>query len=162
MRGALPGLAVVLAGCVHAPIPDHRSDEIAIRTTVARLVESWNAKDSANFSSVFAARHDYIAVDGQLRLDVTPAGNAAAHQQVWRFLYPEGSTIRMDVRAIRFPAPDVAVQITNRNDFLREGRTQALTSSLTGVLVREDGAWKFAAFNNNPGQSGPGAPASPQ
>lgn len=163
MRMAFPCLAAMLAGCAHTAILDRGADETAIRAVVARLVESWNAGDSAGFSSVFAARHDYVAVDGQLRLDITPAGNAAAHRRVWQFLYPQGSAIRMEIKAIRFPAPDVAiVQVVNHNDFWRDGQRRALTSALTGVLAREDGGWKFVAFNNNAGQGGGAPPAPPR
>lgn len=153
----LTWLAAILAGCAPLPAVDRGADETAIRTVVARLADSWNVRDSAGFASAFAARHDYVALDGQLRLDTTPAGNAAGHREVWQRRYPEGSIVSMEVRAIRFPAPGVAVvQVASRNDFSSGGQRRTLTSTITGILVREEGAWKFAAFNNNAGQGGSG------
>lgn len=162
MRAILICLAGALAACSPTATADRSADEAAVRAAVDRLVESWNAQDSAGFASVFAAQHDYVAVDGQMRLGISPAANAAGHEQVWQAVYPEGSIIRMDVEAIRFPAPDVAIlQAANHNDYSQGGQSRTLTSSLTGVLVREDDGWKIVAFNNNAGQGGGGPAARP-
>jgi uncharacterized protein (TIGR02246 family) len=118
---------------------------------VLRLLESgWNDRDARRFASAFTERHDYIAVGGRLTLEQDRALNAAVHDRIWKELYSEGCTIHLKLLKAQRLSDDLCVAvIENREDLISNGNSTTRASFITAVLVKEQGAWRIAHFNNN-------------
>jgi uncharacterized protein (TIGR02246 family) len=121
-------------------------DRAAIESIVADLEKAWNAGDGAGFARDFAEDADFVNIygfHGKGRQAI-----AEAHERILSTVY-KGSVNRFVIKQARMLAPDVALaHIRATLDVPTgppSGRLEALPSA---VFVRDDGAWKIAAFHN--------------
>jgi uncharacterized protein (TIGR02246 family) len=122
-----------------------------IEAVVGLLESGWNSRDARRYASAFTQTHDYVAVGGRLTLGQDLAANAAIHDRIWRELYAEGCTIRLEVLKVARLADDVCMAIiSNHEAVVQNGIPVQRASVITAVLVQEDREWRIAQFNNNP------------
>jgi uncharacterized protein (TIGR02246 family) len=124
--------------------------EADVRAVLDRLTEAWNAGDAAAYGRLFTEDADYVTFFGMN----FPGREAIESSHRALFEGPlKGSTLtgRLGAEAkVRFVRPDVAVVLVGGGSSLTgadvpdEGRE----STVTFVLVREDGDWLITAFQN--------------
>jgi uncharacterized protein (TIGR02246 family) len=125
------------------------SDDAEIRELLRQFMRAWSDGDAAAFASLFTPDADFVAFSG-----VHLAGREAieaAHRTL--FAGPmRGSVITgVDSAKIRYLRPDVAVVVAATGLSRAVGAAanpgrESTTATL--VVVREPGAWRFAAFQN--------------
>ena len=122
------------------------ADRAAVEALVARLEAAWNAADAAAFAAEFTADADFVNVRGDYHSGRDPI--AHGHDAIWKSIYA-GSTIHYSLARVREVAPGVL--LAHLDALLRvpagplAGDIVAIPSI---VLVREEGAWRIAAFHN--------------
>ena len=136
---------LLLAGAVslHAqPGAPLSADERAVRAVVDRYVDARERRDPAAIGALFTSDADQFTTGGEWRRgrDAVVTGALASSGRT-------GGTRRITVRAVRFPAADVAVadgayEIAGT----RQGDDRRLWT--TFVLLRQGGQWKIAAIRN--------------
>jgi uncharacterized protein (TIGR02246 family) len=128
--------------------PPAKTDETAIRQLFTRLEEAWNAGDATAYGECFTPDSDYITFDGS-HVQGRDA-NADAHRKLFE-TFLKGSKLTGQISDLRFLSPDVAVLHATGNVKLRwQSRPAPGRESIqTYVAVKQDGAWRFAAFHNS-------------
>ena len=113
-----------------------------IEAALARLSAAWDAGDAAAYAREFTDDATYVIYAG-----IVYEGRAAierGHVPVFE-KWQRGSRMRMRVRTVRHPGDDVAVVLT-------EGgigkRRIPIDKVQTFTMVRRDGRWRCAAFQN--------------
>ncbi|MDT7784331.1 MAG: hypothetical protein QOF58_2750 [Pseudonocardiales bacterium] len=119
------------------------SDEVGVRALFAELAEAWNRGDGAAYGECFTDDATYVAWVGTTYRGGKDIGRS---HQVLFDTYLKGTklTTEGDVD-VRFYGEDTAV-LTSRGDV---GKKQSKgTKVQTFTLVRRNGMWKIAAFQN--------------
>ena len=126
----------------------HDADGIA-----AALTEAWNAADGAAFARQFTEDADFVnifAMHGVGRDEI-----ARAHQMIFDGVY-RGSVNRFTVTKVRPLGPDAMVAFIRAELNVPEGPMAGdLRALASAVVVRENGGWKIASFQNTREQAPP-------
>lgn len=124
-----------------------RADEDAIRAHLSALFDRWNAGDAEGYADLFTDDGDYVVFDGTHL--VGREQNVAVHRPLFAGIL-RGSVMEGTVTDVRLLANDVAVAHGEGGVRLRWHRTTPASRRAvqTYVLVRADGGWKIAAFQN--------------
>ena len=132
----------------HGPAGDRAQDEHALRGLLGALTDAWNKGDADAFASHFTPESDYIAFNG-LHLKGARA-NADAHRMLFEAVLKDSELVYEEDIAIRFLTADVAVMIAKGSVRLSfQHKLPANRRSIqTYVAVKQDGVWRFAAFQN--------------
>jgi uncharacterized protein (TIGR02246 family) len=112
-----------------------------------RLLQAWGQGDAAAYAAQFTPDAEYIAFDGSRT--VGRDAIARSHRPLFeRWL--RGTRLVGRVTRIRFLGPDAAVvHATGGTVFPGEDHPRPSRDSIqTLVAVREQGEWRFAAFQN--------------
>lgn len=120
-------------------------DEKAIRANLEQMIKGWNMKSGAEFAKPFAEDSDYVVVNG-MHLKGRVA-NAAGHQHIFDTFYKD-TDVAGTVEQIRFLRPDVAVVHALAERFPKADKSKTVKSRLTMVMVKNNGKWEIAAFQN--------------
>jgi uncharacterized protein (TIGR02246 family) len=125
----------------------HAADEEAIVGLTRHLADTWTRHDAEAYASVFTPDSDYIAFDGT-HLKGREA-NARHHARLFDSVL-RGSRMVYENVAVRFLTADVAVMHGMGTVLLPWQRevTPGRRSLQTYVVVRQEGAWRIAAFHN--------------
>ena len=113
-----------------------------IEAALARLSAAWDAGDAAAYAREFTTDATYVIYAGIVYegRDAIERGHVPVFEQ-WQ----KGSRMRMRVRSVRHLGDDVAVVLT-------EGgigkRRIPVNKVQTFTMVRRDGRWRCAAFQN--------------
>jgi uncharacterized protein (TIGR02246 family) len=127
---------------------ERAQDEYALRALLGALTDAWNKGDAEAFASHFTPNSDYIAFNG-LHLKGARA-NADAHRMLFEAVLKDSELVYEEDIAIRFLTADVAVMIAKGSVRLSfQHKLPADRRSIqTYVAVKQDGVWRFAAFQN--------------
>ena len=119
-----------------------------MKTVLTHLEAGWNNADGAQFALPFAGYSDFVDIRGALHPNSPPAGIAGAHDGIFRSIY-KGSRGKYELIQ--------AVPIDN-NTILAHARAELdapvgplagkSNSTITLVLVQQEGAWKIRGFHN--------------
>ncbi|WP_439382231.1 SgcJ/EcaC family oxidoreductase [Amycolatopsis lexingtonensis] len=124
--------------------------EADVRAVLGELTQAWNDGDATAYGRLFTEDADYVTFFG------ANFPGRAAIESSHRALF-EGPlkgiklTGRPDTAAkVRFVRPDVAVAVVGGGSSLTGADTtdEERESTVTFVLVREDGEWLITAFQN--------------
>jgi uncharacterized protein (TIGR02246 family) len=124
--------------------------EADVRAVLGRLTQAWNEGDAAAYGRLFTEDADYVTFFG-----LNMPGRAQI-ENGHRALFEgplKGSKLtgRLDVETkVRFVRPDVAIAVTGGGSSLTGADTtdDGRASTVSFVLVREDGEWLITAFQN--------------
>ncbi|ASF10540.1 hypothetical protein NBRGN_027_01310 [Nocardia brasiliensis NBRC 14402] len=122
------------------------TDEAAIHALFDRQAKAWNEGDAAAFAAVFAEDADYVTWFGthsKGRREIYES-----HLPVFE-KYLKNTRLDGEITGFRFLTPDVAV-VHGRGAVLKGRRRRTLrnTKVQTTIVVRADGEWRIAAFQN--------------
>jgi uncharacterized protein (TIGR02246 family) len=124
--------------------PDESADEAAIRQNVKYLEDGWNTKSGALFAKPFAEDADYVVINGNYI-----KGRAvieSQHDRIFSTIFKD-STLKLEVKQIRFLRPDVAVaHVSGHRDSPNKELVQ--DAMITVVMTKEKQGWTIAAFQN--------------
>jgi uncharacterized protein (TIGR02246 family) len=121
-------------------------DRSAIATVVSGLEHAWAAGNGQAWASYFAEDADFTVWFG-LYLHGSDA-IFDVHQEIFDSCY-KSSKLRLDVRALRFLRPDVAVvQLNGRILGPGDQSPEELQFVSAAVMTKEDGCWRVALFHN--------------
>jgi uncharacterized protein (TIGR02246 family) len=121
------------------------ADVEALRELFARMADAWDRADAQAYGGVFTEDADYVIYTGTRYRGRRKI--ADSHDALWK-RYLKGSRLLGIIDDIRFPAPDVAILIT-RGGILRHRFSRRRANKVqTLVAVRQDGGWRFTAFQN--------------
>src|SRR6476619_955658 len=121
-------------------------DRTAIEALLARLEAAWNAVDTSAFAAEFTADCDFVNVRGDYHSGRDTV--AHGHEAILKGIYA-GSTIRYSLSRVREVAPGVLVAHVDALLRVPAGPFAGETSAIPSLLlVREDDAWRIAAFHN--------------
>ena len=149
-RAVLAALALFAAALLIAPAAargQESADERAIRATLARFYEGWNAHDVEKMVSAYADDVDHVNVFAEWH-----RGKAAIREDLRRFHAgpARNSHKTYTVEKIRFVGPDVAVVHV---------RSLSTVGNLgTYVMARQGGQWLTVSFTNVGYELDPAAP----
>jgi len=122
-------------------------DEAVIRAGVKQMETGWNAKSGAEFAKLFAEDSDYVVINGfHIK---GRAANAAVHQQIFDTIF-KNTNLTLVVEQIRFLRTDVAVvHVFGTRRPTRESDSALIGDArITMTMVKNDGKWEIAAFQN--------------
>ena len=113
-----------------------------IEAALARLSAAWDAGDAAAYAREFTTDATYVIYAGIVYegRDAIERGHVPVFEQ-WQ----KGSRMRMRVRSIRHLGDDVAVVLTEGGIGTRR---IPIDKVQTFTMVRRDGRWQCAAFQN--------------
>jgi uncharacterized protein (TIGR02246 family) len=123
------------------------ASEEAVRALYRQLMDGWNQGSGSAFASAFTEDGDLVAFDGthfEGRKEIAPF-----HQQLFE-KWLKGTRLVGEVKDVRFLSPDVALMHAEGTTVMR-GKSEPSperASIQTLVATREDGEWRFAAFQN--------------
>ena len=120
-------------------------DEKAIRANLEQMVKGWNMKSGEEFAKPFAEDSDYVIVNGTHIKG--RAANAKGHQQIFDTIYKDVD-VAGTVEQIRFLRPDVALVHALAERFPKTDKNQTTKGRITLVMVKNNGKWEIAAFQN--------------
>lgn len=114
-----------------------------IEDVLARISQAWNAGDAAAFGREFTEDATYVIFvglvnEGRRAIEV-------AHVPVFE-KWQKGSRMRIEVRSVRYLGDDVAIVLTEGG--IGKGRRLPVDKVQTFTMVRRDGRWQCAAFQN--------------
>ena len=135
-------------------------DIAAIRALFAEFAAAWNRADSDAFGALFTDDADYIDVTGTRTCGGEAIGRL--HQYLWDSFLKGSKLDSGDEADIQFITADVAIVIATGAARL-EGQPAAPAdrqSINTTILVKQPGAWRIRAFQNNRIQPFGGGPAA--
>ncbi|WP_433729958.1 SgcJ/EcaC family oxidoreductase [Nocardia sp. CA-129566] len=125
---------------------DTNVDTQAIQGVLTELIEAWGRGDADAYGAVFTEDATYTSFLGTLyrgRADI-----AASHRALFGSVL-KGTRLADDVVDIRFYGPDTAVVNSHGDTYKgKPKRADQLTKTQTYTLVRRDGRWLIAAFQN--------------
>lgn len=105
--------------------------------------DAWNRGDGAAYGATFAADATYVSWLGTLYRGGEDIGRS--HQALFDS-YLKHTRMTVEILDIRHYGPDAAV-VTTRGDVARKS-PRRLTKVQTYTVVRQDGEWRIAAFQN--------------
>ena len=114
-----------------------------IEAALARLSAAWDAGDAAAYANEFTDDASYVIYAGIVydARDAIERGHVPVFER-WQ----KGSRMRMRVLRVRLLADDFAVVLTEGG--IGKGRRIPVDKVQTFVMVRRDGRWQCAAFQN--------------
>jgi uncharacterized protein (TIGR02246 family) len=124
--------------------------ETDVRAVLGRLTEAWNSADAAAYGRLFTEDADYVTFFG---LNF-PGREAIESSHRTLFEGPlKGSKLTGQLGAaakVRFVRPDVAVVVVGGGSSLTgaDNADEGRDSTVSFVLVQEDGEWLITAFQN--------------
>ncbi|WP_284742003.1 SgcJ/EcaC family oxidoreductase [Amycolatopsis sp. RTGN1] len=124
--------------------------EADVRAVLGRLTEAWNSADAAAYGRLFTEDADYVTFFG---LNF-PGREAIESSHRALFEGPlKGSKLTGQLGAsakVRFVRPDVAVVVVGGGSSVSGADTadEGRESTVSFVLVQEDGEWLITAFQN--------------
>jgi uncharacterized protein (TIGR02246 family) len=124
--------------------------EADVRAVLGRLTQAWNDGDATAYARLFTEDADYVTFFG---LNF-PGREAIESSHRALFEGPlKGSKLTAPLGAtakVRFVRPDVAVVVVGGGSSLTGADTadEGRESTVSFVLVREDGEWLITAFQN--------------
>lgn len=128
-------------------VPASTEGEREIRDLIDRLSESWARGDAGSYGAEFTDDCDYVAFDG-----TRFRGPSEPHAHLARLFDSvlKGTRLEGEVESVRFLTPEVAVvHWTGSVAYPWNKRVRSRRRSRqTLVIVRRDGNWKVAAFQN--------------
>jgi uncharacterized protein (TIGR02246 family) len=124
--------------------------EADVRAVLGRLTQAWNDGDAAAYGRLFTEDADYVTffglnMPGRARIE---DGHRALFEGP---LKGSKLTGRLDVGTkVRFVRPDVAIAVAGGGSSLTGADTtdDGRASTVSFVLVQEDGEWLITAFQN--------------
>jgi uncharacterized protein (TIGR02246 family) len=124
-----------------------------VHAVAATLTDAWNAHDAKTFASAFTADADFVNIYAMHV--VGRADIARLHQMIFDTVY-RGSSGRFAVEKMRSVGEDVLVAHIKAELNVPQGPSAGTVPTLaTAVLVRDDGNWKIASFQNTREQAPP-------
>jgi uncharacterized protein (TIGR02246 family) len=121
-------------------------NERMVADLVGKLERAWNDADGAAFAGPFAEDADFVNIRGEHAR--TRDAIAAGHQGIFNTVY-KGSTVRLEVAAVRGIAPGVLVaHVKSRLNAPAGPLAGEHRSLFTMVLVHDQNDWRIAAFHN--------------
>lgn len=127
---------------------DKTVDQQAIGQVVATMEKGWNEKSGKTFASPFAAGHDYVVVNGLYLTNVSPEGNAMAHQNLFNGVY-KTKDLRLKLDKIRFVREDLAMAHVLGATYehgTAVPKNPAVVISM--LLEKKNNEWKVISFHN--------------
>jgi uncharacterized protein (TIGR02246 family) len=123
------------------------AEERRIRDLTRQLAEAWNRNDGAAYAALFTEDGDYVAFDGTHLKGREE--NARHHDRLFEGVLRGTRLVYEDV-SVRFLTEDVAVMHGYGSVLMPWQSTVAprRRSLQTYVVVKQDGAWRIAAFHN--------------
>jgi uncharacterized protein (TIGR02246 family) len=124
--------------------------EAGVRAVLDRLTQAWNDGDAAAYGRLFTGDADYVTFFGMN----IPGRDAIESSHRALFEGPlKGSKLtgRLGAAAkVRLVRPDVAVAVVGGGSSLTGAGTtdEGRESTVSVVLVREEGGWLITAFQN--------------
>jgi uncharacterized protein (TIGR02246 family) len=124
--------------------------ETDVRAVLGRLTEAWNSADATAYGRLFTEDADYVTFFGMN----FPGREAIENSHRALFEGPlKGSKLTGQLGAsakVRFVRPDVAVVVAGGGSSVTGADTadEGRDSTVSFVLVREDGEWLITAFQN--------------
>jgi uncharacterized protein (TIGR02246 family) len=124
------------------------ADEEAVRDLLYReLMEGWNRGSGEDFAAVFTEDGDLVAFDGthfEGRAQIAPF-----HQELFD-KWMKGTRLVGRVKDVRFLSPNVALMHAVGSTIKRAKSVPSpeRDSIQTLVATRQNGEWRFAAFQN--------------
>lgn len=134
--GCFAALLVAVAAAASAQTPSPAADEAAVRSVVAAYVDAREKRDPAAIGALFTADADQVNSAGEWRRgrDGIVKGTLESSQR-------NPASRRITLRAIRFPAANVAVA-----DGDYEIGDRVMWTTFT--MVRQPEGWKITAIRN--------------
>jgi uncharacterized protein (TIGR02246 family) len=122
-------------------------DETSVRALYEQLMDGWNQGSAESFAAPFAEDADFIAFDGthfKGRLEIV-----SSHKPLFE-KWLKGTRLTGEVRAIRFPTPEIAIMHAFGRTTMRNKPEPApeRDSIQTLVASKRDGEWRLIAFHN--------------
>jgi uncharacterized protein (TIGR02246 family) len=121
-------------------------DLAALERVVEGLEAAWNSGNGAAFAAYFTSDADFVniyAMHGKGREAI-----GRAHDMLLHGVYA-GSSNRYAIKQARMLSNDVALVHIAAHLEVPQGPLAGVMEALpSAVLVRQDGAWKVAAFHN--------------
>ena len=130
-----------------ASTANYSTDEAAVRALYQQLMDGWNQGSGDAFAAAFTEDGDLVGFDGthlKGREEIAPF-----HQQLFD-KWLKGSRLVGQVKEVRFLSPDVALIHAVGGTVMR-GKSEPSPerdSIQTLVATRQDGVWRFSAFQN--------------
>lgn len=163
MKRAL-AFAILAAGLAPAAAGAGPGDEAAIRALEQQQAAAWNAHDIDAYAALFTADADVINVLGWHWRDRAELNRklGRAHQSIFA-----KSTLTIGAIDIDFMAPEIAVAhvpwtLAGAQSPTGAGGAAPKVGIQTQVLVKRDGKWRIAEFQNtNSVPERPFPPAQP-
>lgn len=133
--------------------PNHARDEQTLRELVSAQTEAWNRQDAVAWSKDFTPDAQFINIVGTVF-----QGHAEIekrHAAIFASIF-KGSQDRVTVRALIFPAPDVALvdtvhEVTGHTGLppgVQNTEEGLLRTQMRYVMKRTDGTWRIVAGQN--------------
>jgi uncharacterized protein (TIGR02246 family) len=130
-----PGIEVV----------DAAANESAVRALFAELLAAWGRGDGQAYGAHFTEDAPYVAFDGSVR--VGRQAIAAEHQKLFD-TWLKGTRLVGTIDTLHFLNPETAVVVAT-GATLMPGKDRPVRPSIqTLVATKQDGTWRFAAFQN--------------
>ncbi|MEV6243817.1 SgcJ/EcaC family oxidoreductase [Lentzea sp. NPDC051838] len=119
------------------------NDEAGVRALFAKLADAWSRGDGAAYGECFTDDATYVAWVGTIYRGGKDIGRT--HQVLFDTFLKNTKIVGQDEPEIRFYGQDAAV-VTTRGDVGKKAKAPSKVQ--TTVVVRQDGEWKIAAFQN--------------
>ncbi|MFE7742164.1 SgcJ/EcaC family oxidoreductase [Nocardia sp. NPDC057455] len=123
---------------------DDNTDRLGILALLADMTDAWGRADADAYGAVFtedATYTSYLGTHYRGRADIV-----ASHRALFAGVL-KGTRLADEVLDIRHCGPDVAV-VTSRGDTYKGSPKPAPAKVQTYTVVRRDGRWRIAAFQN--------------
>ena len=142
-------LVMVLASAAWTPAAPrgqeaagHAGDEAAVLVVAASYVEARERRDAAAIGALFTSDADQYNTAGEWRRgrEAIVRGTLASSQR-------NSGARRIAIKAVRFPAPGVAIADGDYEIAGAGGATRRMWTTL--VLTREKDGWRIAAIRNS-------------
>jgi uncharacterized protein (TIGR02246 family) len=119
------------------------ADVEAVHALLRALADAWARGDGRAYGDLFTADATYVTYVGTLYQGADEIG--AAHQALFdSFL--KGTELACEIVSLRFTGADTALVVTRGDTY--KGRPGKVHKVQTYTLVRVDGRWRVAAFQN--------------